>query len=59
MNWRNVMIDIDKLTEAQVRYILKILIEFQWSDDIYNDITVATELDDYPQQANNEEINND
>jgi len=53
------MIDIDKLTEAQVRYILKILIEFQWSDDIYNDITVATELDDYPQQANNEEINND
>ena len=53
------MIDIDKLTEAQVRYILKILIEFRWSDDISNDITVATELDDYPQQTNNEEINND
>ena len=53
------MIDIDKLTETQVRYILKILIEFQWSDDIYNDITVATELDDYPQQTDNEESNND
>jgi hypothetical protein len=53
------MIDIDKLTEAQLRYILKILIEFQWSDDIYNDITVATELDDYPQQNSNEESDND
>lgn len=53
------MIDIDKLTEAQVRYILKMLIKFRWSDDISDDIMVATELDDYPQQTNNEESDND
>lgn len=53
------MINIDKLTEAQVRYILKKLIKFRWSDDVSDDIMVATELDDYPQQTNNEEINND
>lgn len=53
------MIDIDKLTEAQVRYILKMLIKFRWSGDIPNDIMVATESDDYPQQPNNEESDND
>jgi hypothetical protein len=53
------MIDIDKLTEAQVRYILKDLTKYYWSDNISKDILLAIESDDYPQQTNNEESNND
>lgn len=53
------MIDIDKLTEAQVRYILKKLIKFRWSDDISDDVWLAMQEDDYPQQTNNEESDND
>lgn len=52
------MIDIDKLTEAQVRYILKGLIEAD-DFDIDNIMGYYMEHPDYPQQTNNEESDND
>jgi hypothetical protein len=55
------MIDIDKLTEAQVRYLLQRLIygtsvKVSFMEDC---IFWFTTEDDYPQQTNNEESNND
>lgn len=52
------MIDIDKLTEAQIRYILKGLVEAD-DFDIDNFIEYHMEQPDYPQQTNNEESDND
>lgn len=57
------MIDIDKLTEAQVRYILNDVIEGMRisvgveTTDYYLQL-VGNQLD-YPQQTNNEESDND
>lgn len=52
------MIDIDKLTEAQVRYILKGFID---SSDfgVFTYIVYHMEQPDYPQQTNNEGSDND
>lgn len=47
------MIDIDKLTEAQVRYILKELLEMDGNNLLEGDILWVKGNSDYPQ--NNEE----
>ena len=50
---RNIMIDIEGLTEAQVRYILKELLEMGGNNLLEGDILWIKGNSDYPQ--NNEE----
>ena len=53
------MIDIDKLTEAQVRYILKAIYDDGGDYNMENTFACILQEDDYPQQINNEAMNND
>lgn len=53
------MIDIDKLTEAQVRYILKELLVMGGNNLLEGGILWIKGNSDYPQQTNNEESDND
>lgn len=47
------MINIDKLTEAQLRFIVRCIA------DVSDDVWLAMQEDDYPQQTNNEGSDND
>lgn len=53
------MIDIDKLTEAQVRYILKAVYDDGGDYNMEKVVDCIMKDTDYPQQTNNEGSDND